>query len=301
MGDNFDVVVVGSLHLDIVVKGPRLPALDETVMGKAWSFKCGGKGGNQAVASAKSGATTMFVGCVGNDDFGRRLVANLDGAGADRSRVAIDPNIGSGVSVAIEQPDGSYGAVVVSGANQNICSPQFEDISARVLLIENEIPAAVNIEAARTLKFAGAYVVYNTAPYLPLSDDLLQYVDLIVANRVEATEATGIAIESLDDASRAAKMMSSRGCSAIVTAGELGCALWTREGEPRLIPAYKVKVISTHGAGDVFCGILASRIARGVDLKSAVTEANMIAAQFVSGITTHGMPEAAAESSAEME
>jgi ribokinase len=301
MDDNFDVVVVGSLHLDIIVKGPRLPALDETVMGKAWSFKCGGKGGNQAVASANSGAATMFVGCVGNDDFGRRLVANLDAEGVDRSRVVIDPNVGSGMSVAIEDEDGSYGAVIVSGANQSICSPQFENLSAHVLLIENEISAVINLEAARTLKHAGAYVVYNTAPYLPLSEELLQYVDLIISNRVEATDVTGIAIASLDDASRTAKMMSSRGCSAIVTAGELGCALWTREGEAQLFPAYKVKVISTHGAGDAFCGILAARIARGVDLKSAATEANMIAAQFVSGITIHRMPEVAAESSAAME
>ena len=210
MDSKFDVAVVGSVHLDIMVKGPRLPALDETVMGQGWSFKCGGKGGNQAVASAKAGARTLFVGCVGNDDFGRRLVANLDAAGVDRSRVKINQNVESGMSIAIEEPDGSYGAVVVSGANQYICSPQFEDISARVLLIENEISAVINIEAARTLKRAGAYVVYNTAPYLPLSDDLLQHVDLIVANRVEATEATGIAIASLDDASRAARLMSLR-------------------------------------------------------------------------------------------
>jgi ribokinase len=118
-------------------------------MGKAWSFKCGGKGGNQAVASAKSGAATMFVGCVGSDDFGRQLLANLDAAGVDRSRVMIDPNVGSGMSVAIEDADGSYGAVVVSGANQKICSPQFEAISARVLLIENEISTVINLEAAR--------------------------------------------------------------------------------------------------------------------------------------------------------
>lgn len=301
MDNNFDVVVVGSIHHDIMVKGPRLPALDETVMGKAWSFKCGGKGGNQAVASAKSGATTMFVGCVGDDDFGRQLVANLDAAGVDRSRVVINPNVGSGMSVAIEDADGSYGAVVVSGANQGIHSPQFKNITARVLLIQNEVSTAINLEAARALKRAGAYVVFNTAPYLPLSEDLLQYVDLIISNRVEAADATGIVISSLDDASRAAKMMSSRGCNAIVTAGELGCALWTREGESRLIPANKVKVVSTHGAGDVFCGILAARIARGVDLKSAATEANMVAAQFVSGIAIHGMPEATAQSPAVME
>jgi ribokinase len=206
------------------------------------------------------------------------------------------------MSAAIEDADGSYGAVVVSGANQNILSPQFGNLSARVLLIQNEISAAANLDAARTLKGGGAFfVLYNTAPYLPLSEDLSRHVDLIVANRVEAMEATGIAIASLDDASRAAKSLSSHGCGAIVTAGELGCALWTREGEPRLIPALKVKVVSTHGAGDLFCGNLAAQIARGVDLISAATNANIVAARFVSAVEADKMPSTAWQTPAVMD
>jgi len=289
MGDDFDVVVVGSLHLDIVVKGPRLPARDETVMGHTWSFKCGGKGGNQAVAAAKCGARTGFVGCVGEDDFGSRLVANLDKAGVDRSHVRIDPLLGSGMSAAIEDADGDYNAVVVSGANQNILSTQLKGIAARVLLIQNEIAAGINLDAARTLRRGGAFVIYNTAPFLPLSKDLMQHIDLIVANRVEATEATGIAISSLDEALRAAKALSTRECSAIVTAGELGSVTWTREGEPHVNPAHEVQVVSTHGAGDLFCGTLAARLAQEIDLRLAVIDANLAAAQFVSGFSSRAI------------
>ena len=115
-----EVAVVGSLHLDIVVAAPRLPARDETLMGSAWHFKCGGKGGNQAVAAARFGSPTGFGGQVGDDDFGRRLTANLAAAGVDIAHVGVDPARGSGMSVAITEAAGEYGAVVVSGANLTI-------------------------------------------------------------------------------------------------------------------------------------------------------------------------------------
>jgi len=282
MADHFDVAVVGSLHLDIMTKSPRLPALDETVLGQSWHFGYGGKGGNQAVAAARAGARTAFVGCVGNDDFGSRLLANLDAAKVDRSRVSIVPNVGSGMSVAIEDANGNYSAVVVSGANQDIQPSQYENISIRVLLIQNEISASVTLDAARTFKRGKAFVVYNTAPFLPLSDELLQHVDLIVANRVEATAATSIAIASLGDAARAAQALSAHGCNSVVTAGNLGCALCAYRGEPELIAAVKVKPVSTHGAGDFFCGVVAAQVAQGVELAEAVSQANMSAARFVS-------------------
>ena len=113
----FDVIVCGSLHLDIMVDAPHLPRLDETAVGKAWRQVCGGKGGNQAVQAARHGAKTAMIGCVGEDDFGARLTANLDAAGVDRSGIGVDRRAGSGMSVAIVDKNGDYGAVIVSGAN----------------------------------------------------------------------------------------------------------------------------------------------------------------------------------------
>ena len=81
---SFDIIVCGSLHLDIMVDAPHLPRVDETAVGSAWAYKCGGKGGNQAVMSAKLGARTAMIGRVGQDDFGTRLLAHLDRAGVDR-------------------------------------------------------------------------------------------------------------------------------------------------------------------------------------------------------------------------
>ena len=120
---SFDVIVCGSLHLDIVLHAPRLPVRDETVTGTGWRQVCGGKGGNQAVMAARAGAQTAFIGRVGDDAFGRRLRENLVGAGVDVAEVCVDPQAGSGMSAAILQDDGDYGAVIVSGANLNLSAP----------------------------------------------------------------------------------------------------------------------------------------------------------------------------------
>src|SRR6185436_970950 len=111
------VSVVGSLHLDILVEAPRLPLSDETLAGRAWSQKCGGKGGNQAVAAARFGATVAIGGRIGKDAFGKTLLANLQAAGVDVACIGTDAAAGSGMSVAIQDAGGEYGAVIVSGAN----------------------------------------------------------------------------------------------------------------------------------------------------------------------------------------
>ncbi len=116
----FDVIVCGSLHLDIMVYSPSLPRPDETVPGTRWGQQCGGKGGNQAVMSARAGARTAMIGRIGADDFGTRLIENLKAAGVDASAVLVDPTEGSGMSAAIVLDDGDYGAVIVSGANLHI-------------------------------------------------------------------------------------------------------------------------------------------------------------------------------------
>jgi ribokinase len=102
----FDVIVCGSLHLDIMLYAPHLPRPDETVAGQRWDQQCGGKGGNQAVMAARAGAHTAIIGRVGDDDFGARLKRHLDLAGVDARAVSVDPVAGSGMSAAIVQDDG---------------------------------------------------------------------------------------------------------------------------------------------------------------------------------------------------
>ena len=278
MGESFEVVVVGSLHLDIMVKGPHLPQIDETVMGSRWGYKCGGKGGNQAVAASRARARTAFVGCVGDDDFGRRLLTNLDDADVDRTRIVVDGAAGSGMSVAIETADGDYGAVVVPGANRKIAAAQLDGLTATVLLLQNEIEPAINLAAAERLKPVGAIVIHNMAPFVVVDQRLLKLTDVVVVNRVEAEAMTGER-----DYHRAALAIAAMGCTAIVTAGEQGSVVAARGGSLTSIAATPVKAVSTHGAGDCFCGTLAAELAKGINLAAATAKASAAAARLVSG------------------
>jgi ribokinase len=146
------VIVVGSLHYDIVVDAPDRPRKGETLAARSWAPKFDGKGGNQAVAARRQGVPTAMVGAVGDDSFGAALLAGLDRAQVDRTNVAVLGGIASGMSVAIFDDDGDYGAVIVSGANLAIAPEQAgaELLSrGKVLVLQNEIPEVVNEAVAR--------------------------------------------------------------------------------------------------------------------------------------------------------
>jgi len=277
------VSVAGSLHLDIMVEAPRLPARDETLMGTAWGYKCGGKGGNQAVAAARMGALTRMGGAVGDDDFGKRLTANLEEAGVDMSCVAVLAGQGSGMSVAISEEGGEYGAVVVSGANLAIDPKGWDALwDCDVLLLQNEIPEAANLAAARAAKAKGARVVLNAAPARSMTPDLAALVDVLVVNRVEAEMLSGVPVTNRAEASHAARQLAARHRAVIVTLGSDGLVLMEQGAEPEPLPAVKIEAISSHGAGDCFCGALAAELAAGRTIREAADFARRAAALFVS-------------------
>jgi ribokinase len=246
-------------------------------MGSAWRFKCGGKGGNQAMAAARSGGRTAFIGATGDDDFGQKLRDNLARAGVDCSRLAVDRRAGSGMSVAIEDAQGAYGAVVVSGANLGIDPRQFHGVAAKVLLLQNEVLPEINAAAAEAFAASGATVIHNAAPFRP---GTLPSAGVVVVNRIEAAAMAGFDIASLADAERVALRLAGAG-DVIVTLGGDGCIVAVRGGEWRHIPAETVAAVSSHGAGDAFCGTLAAEIAKGADVFAAAASASKAAAAVV--------------------
>jgi ribokinase len=273
------VFVCGSLHLDVIVTAPHLPRIDETTVGTGVSYAFGGKGGNQAVAASRMGADTAMAGQVGSDDFGTRLLSDLTAAGVDATQVRRVPGA-SGMSVAIIDPSGSYGAVIVSAANlgidaQAVTIPR----GARVLLLQNEIPDPVNRAVAAKARTAGAQVVLNAAPARGLSRDLLALVDVLVVNAVEAADMLGVTDAALDPWTAAARLADLGPRHVIVTLGARGLILL--DGEAALYPGHRVTLISTHGAGDSFIGALASRLARGCDIKDACAFGQAAAALHV--------------------
>ncbi len=285
--ENFDVIVCGSLHLDIVVHAPALPRIDETAVGSAWQQLCGGKGGNQAVQAARNDARTAMIGRIGQDDFGDTLRKNLESAGVDVSAVSIDPLVGSGMSVAILQTNGDYGAVIVSGSNLAIDVAALSDNwtalgGAKVLVLQNEVPHHVNVSAARIASDHGATVVLNAAPARAIGSDLLDFVDVLVVNRVEAEAMCNMAVSDRKSAAAAMPALASSNRSVVITLGGEGLVVGAKDGSLVEIAAMPVKVTSTHGAGDCFVGVLAAKLAANVPLIEACHIANACAATYVS-------------------
>jgi ribokinase len=280
-----EVLVVGSLHYDIMVDAADRPRKGETLAGRSWWPKCGGKGGNQAVAAARYGARTAMVGAVGRDEFGRALLAHLDSWEIDRSGVVVAEAAPSGMSVAIFDDDGDYGAVIVSGSNLQIAADQISAdriAGAKVVVLQNEIPEGINLAAATAARRCEARVVLNAAPARPFSTDLPALIDILVVNAIEAEMLGAGTVTSLEEALGAAKGLSARFKTVLVTAGGQGVAFAGQEGEEARIPGVPVAVASTHGAGDAFVGTLAASLARGEGLRTAIERANNEAARVVS-------------------
>ena len=280
------ILTVGSLHYDIMIEAAHLPARDETAVGSRWYPKFGGKGGNQAVSVRRQGAASRMAGAVGDDDFGRFLRAGLRQSGVDDRFVVTLPGCGSGMSVAIQDGAGDYAATIVSGANLAIDPAMMQDDAlwdgVSVLVLQNEVPDAVNLSAAAQARHRGVRTILNAAPTRPLPEGLPALIDVLVVNAVEAGMMGAGAVRSLQDAAIAAGVLQARFRAVVVTAGALGLA--AEGGDVRLLlPAEKVAVVSSHGAGDAFVGALATALARGQDLPDACRAGSTAAALHVAG------------------
>jgi ribokinase len=276
------ILVAGSLHFDVVVRTPRLPGNDETLMGDAVDYVFGGKGGNQAVAAARMDARVFMAGKVGDDQFAPVLLANLADAGIDTSLLQHGKGERSGMSVALVDRSGDYGAVVVSGANRTIDSGRIAvPADTRIVLLQNEIPETVNGHVASLARQKRMKVILNAAPMRSMSGGFLALVDILIVNRVEAEGLFGHSCRTVAEAMRLAE--GATGFQAIiVTLGEAGAVLKEAGQAPVHFPAQKVDVFSTHGAGDMFAGVLAARLDAGDAIVDALPFAQAAAALLVS-------------------
>jgi ribokinase len=294
MRPNPVLLCVGSLHHDVIVEAPGLPRPDQTLAGQSVRYAFGGKGGNQAAAAARAGAEVHMAGAVGSDDAAMLLRSALDQAGVRRSGVQTHPG-SSGMSVAISLPDGSYGAVIVSGANL-LLRPDAVQIprDCAALLLQSEIPEAANLALAHRARAEGVRVILNAAPARQVTADLLALTDLLVVNRGEAADLLHRPEAGLDAARAAADLAKLGPGAVIVTLGADGLVIH-QDGHTDRQAAQKVKVISTHGAGDAFIGALAAAWAGGSSLVQAAA-----VGQAAAGLHVSTAPEARNEITAAM-
>ena len=291
------VVVVGSINVDLVVVGERLPAAGETVAGGRFASYGGGKSANQAVAAARLGADVVFVGAVGRDAMGDEAEAELRAEGIDVSGLArLDEP--TGVALIVVDAAGENQIAVASGANAALDADEAvarleaalrgdttapaSDSSATpalrgdtaapgadssatpagVVLLGHEVGEDVVIAAARAAEAAGWPVVLNPAPARELPAAPLA---VLTPNASEAEQLTGEA----DPEGAARALVESTGAAVLITLGARGALLLEPGGSPALLPATKVDVVDTTGAGDTVNGALAAELAAGRSLREA--------------------------------
>ena len=271
------IVVAGSANMDLVGLAPRLPRPGETVLGDEFVMMAGGKGANQAIAAARAGGETVFLGAIGSDAFGVNLNARLNGAGVDMQHVRTSYGP-SGVAVIMVDRDGENSILVAPGANNTFVglteAEQAAIAAGDVLLCQQEIPVETVVAAARAARSGGTRMILNAAPARELPDELLADIDLLVVNEVEALMVAG------GDSIDVSKLLSMVP-RVVLTLGGGGSRYADREGRDETVPAFHVEVTDTTAAGDAFTGALAVAWGEGRDLVEAVRWANAAGAACV--------------------
>ncbi|RLP99629.1 ribokinase [Micromonospora sp. CV4] len=271
------VVVVGSANMDLVAMAPGLPRPGETMLGTDFVMVPGGKGANQAVAAARAGASSTFLGAIGSDAFGVTLRARITAAGVDTSHLRVVYGA-SGVALVMVNAQGENAIVVTPGANDALTGLTEEELAtvrgADVLVAQLEIPVQTVAAAAVAAHAAGTRVVLNAAPARDLPPELLAAVDLLVVNEGEAQAFTGRG----RDEPRALLDLVPR---AVLTLGGEGAWYVDREGTEVHVPAVRVDVVDSTAAGDAFTAALAVGWGEGRDLVDAVRWASAAGAACV--------------------
>jgi ribokinase len=264
------VLVLGSANVDLVLRVDALPGAGRTILAAGVDRMPGGKGANQAVAAARAGAPTEFLGAVGADADGALLRDALTAAGVGLDLLRTDPGAATGLAVVLVAGSGENSIVVVPGANGGLGGLRAEELTrvrdADVVLAQLEIPVPTLVEAASV---ATGTVVLNAAPSRPLPDELWREVDLLVVNEHEAADLTG--------GSASATALLDRVPRVVVTLGAAGCRYADRTGVELTVPAPAARVVDTTAAGDTFCGVLAAGLARDRPIAEALRRASAAA------------------------
>ena len=273
------ITVVGSLNMYLVARAPRIPQPGETIICSDCHTVPGGKGANQAVATARLGAQVSMDGREGRDAFAESLLNNLAAAGVDHTFVVHDPEAATGVALIAVDDAGQNSIIVASGANVRLSPADVDGAEAAIagadaLLLQLESPLETVTRAAEVARAHGVTVILNPAPARPLPAALLSLVDVLIPNESETALLTGLPVGDPAEAEAAAAALRELGVGTVIlTLGERG-ALLAREDGAEYFPAFEVTPVDTTAAGDAFVGGFAVALAEGRSLAEAVQWGN---------------------------
>ena len=291
------ITVFGSFVVDLMARTPHLPAPGETVKGSFFKQGAGGKGFNQGIAAHKTGADVAMITKLGRDSLAGVATDAMDAVGMPKDYLFFNDTAPTGVAlIMVDENSSQNEIVIVPGACATITDVDIASVEKRIkesayVLLQLEVNQDANEKVARLAKENGVRVIVNTAPYQPVTDEFLNGCYLVTPNEVEAEELTGVPVDSLESADRAAKVFLEKGVqNVLITLGGRGVYVCS-EGKSEIIPAFKVNAIDTTGAGDAFNGGLLTALAEGKNLHDAAGFANAVAAISVQRIgTTPSMP-----------
>lgn len=278
------VLCIGSINMDLVIETKKPPVMGETVYGEYFKVVPGGKGANQAIALAKLGCNTAFIGSVGNDLYGHQLMECLTQSGIDTRGIATS-QINSGIAVIIVSEgdnsiilnSGANAAVTIDSIDRNISIMEESDF----VLFQFELPLPTVYYAMKKAKELGKTVILNPAPMIDFDLSLLDYTDIFIPNQYEAEILLEMSIQSPADGIIACEKLLKLGLKqVIITLGENGC-VYNDGSEIKHKKAYKVKPVDSTAAGDSFIGGICRILCEEKDIHEAVDYATAVSAIVV--------------------
>ncbi|OME08117.1 ribokinase [Paenibacillus odorifer] len=281
-----DIVVIGSLNMDMVVRTNRSPDAGETLIGQAFALSPGGKGANQAVAAARLGAEVSMIGRVGKDTFGSEMLEIIRNEGIHIEHISVSEHQATGVASIIIEEDGENRIIVVPGANIELTVEDIQALEAvisqtKIIVLQLEMDLAMSEQAIAISHRKGIPVILNPAPARVLKDEMLAQVSYLTPNETEAGILSGMTVDSAETAEQAARILLQKGVqNVIVTLGSKGALIVNAEGA-KAVPGFPVKAVDTVAAGDSFNGALAQQLVLGKTLEEAVSFANAVGALAV--------------------
>ena len=284
------VLIIGSSNMDLNIYSERLPKLGETVTGGTFKQFLGGKGANQAIASIRSGAKTIFIAKIGKDAFGEQMISRLTNEGIDMSHIIRDPQEASGVAFIMIDNKGENIISVAPGANARLNPIEIQANSgiiknAKSLVVQMELPIETIEEIFKIASQGNVIKILNPAPLKPIPLKVLKNIDIIVPNEGELfrlhsfLEFKGLMGEPKEKIIQASKDIASLGVKIVITTlGSKGSLIYNGENDKIIeVPAFQVNAVDTVGAGDCFNGVLASQLCKCETIINAVKYANAAA------------------------